>query len=719
MRKITTFFLLSTIGLLFTTQVVCQIKGLFDKEAPEFRATVIPTQEEGTVKLVFYFTHSKVTSLEGSIWLKDQGTSLSGAGENRMIRGLQSIHNRQQDTLLISGLKDYRFYTFGIDYKATTLVSSKFESKALVDSYRYEYSRNTQTQLTEKEAVTNKKVEPHPKTTNNPCQNPNLYVQVVPNGYCDADDRPAITIQCVNCQQSNWEFSVELRNANTVSDWQPLRFDGKTQVASGNAPRTEPLCAARPGVYYVRVLAKGENCPNPVIHNVGEAIAIADRSVVTESKSPYSSSSQIATNNGNAPILPDTCSVMARAFLYGNTIRGSVELVAGSPCSAFNPIAEVHYVHPGYRDIAAAPVQLKAGAIVPFEIVLDERDLNRNIQTIQIVTYIQPQAGQSIPLSSFWIKTGIPDNIAAKTPGNATLSASTNSSMPESFRKEELFETPSITQDIETISVKASDPNCTQLQDLSLVYMSGQPDKPLYISWLNPRCCQSDGCQYSIWAGENPDRLRILVDGSKRGSVIKELLPEMLQNDRYIEIVVNTSNGNRKAAYVLGEGPKYGIEEILAYRDRLNPQKSDALMIKKETNTKTGEVSGDLVARGFPGAAFEYAKPQNPIEDYQPCKYQRETMIVGDRPAEVGKKVMIQYDFDDKDYRYTLYLQPEGSNEWVIAPGTEELQKMPRFDLDIMPYHSGKYMILARKANSNWGCLAAPLEKALEVKVAE
>ncbi|MDX1942954.1 MAG: hypothetical protein SFU99_20490 [Saprospiraceae bacterium] len=717
MRKIITFFLLSAIGVFGNTPATAQIKGLFDKEAPEFRASIIPTQEEGTVQLVFYFTHSKASALEGSIWLKDQGTSLVGNGESRMIRGMQAINNRQQDTLLIRGLNNLHFYTFGIDYKTTSLVSSKFESKVLVDSYRYEYSKNNQPQLAVKEGNTNKTISQQPKPTITSCQNPNLYVQVSPDGYCGADDRPAITIQCVNCQQSNWEFSVELRNANASSDWQPLRFDGKMQYASGNAPRTEPLCNARPGVYYVRVIARGENCPNPVVHNVGEAIAIADKSVALESNSSNTLSSQTTPKNGI--ILPDTCAVMARAFLYGNTIRGSVELAAGSPCGAFNPYAEVHYVHPGYRDIAANPVQLKAGAIAPFEIVLDERDLNRNIQTIQVVTYIQPQAGQSIPMSSFWIKTGVPDNLTSKNPVNGNLSASSNQSMPESFRKEELFETPSITQDIETISVKASDPNCTPIQELSLVYMSGQPDKPLYISWLNPRCCQTDGCQYSIWAGENPDRLRILVDGSKRGSVIKELLPEMLPNDRYIEIVVNTSNGNRKAAYVLGEGPKYGIEEILAYRDRLNPQKSDALVIKKETNIKTGEVSGDLAARGFPGTAFEFTKPQNPIEDYQPCKYQRETLMVGDKPVEIGKKVTIQYDFDDKDYRYTLYLQPEGSSEWVIAPGTEELQKMPRFDLDIMPYHSGKYMVLARKVNSNWGCLAAPLEKAIEVKVVE
>lgn len=720
MKKLITCSLLLSASLFFATQAIGQIKGLFDKEEPEFRATIVPNAEEGTVLLVYYYTHSKATSLEASLWMKDQGTSLAGSGENKLLRGLQEIGNRQQDTLVINGLKNLHFYSFGIDYKTTTLVSSKFESKVLVGSYRYEFTSKNQPQPTVREEMTSKAVEPQIKTSNNnPCQNPNLYVQVENNGYCGLEDRPAIVIQCVNCQQTNWEFSVEVRNANSLDDWRPLRFDGKSQPASGNAPRTEPLCTVKPGVYYVRVLASGENCPTPVVHNVGTAVAIADRNVVMETTQPTYLPQ--VSNNTSSQILPDTCITMARAFLYGNTLRGSVELAAGSPCGSLNPFAEVHYVHPGYRDIAAPPVNLKPGAIAPFEITLDDRDLNRSIQTIQVVTYIRPNVSTPpIATSAFWIKATDPGTVAIKGPNNQNLSASAdNNPLPESFRKEELFESPSMTQDIETISVKASDPNCTPVQELSLVYMSGQPDKPLYISWLNPRCCQTDGCKYSIWAGETPDRLRILVDGSKRGSVIKELLPDMLPTDRYIEIVVNTSNGNRKAAYVLGEGPKYGIEEIIAYRDRINPPKSDPIVATKETTIKSGStIGGDLTARGLPEtAAFEYIKPQNPIEEFQPCKYQRETMVVGDKPAEVGKKLMIQYDFADKDYRYTLYLQPEGSTEWVIAPGTEELQKNPRFDLDIMPFHAGKYIVLVKKANSNWGCLAAPLEKAIELKV--
>lgn len=721
MKKVITCSLLLVTSLIWATHIQGQIKGLFEKEEPEFRATIVPTDEEGTVQLVYYFTHSKITSIEASLWMKDQGTSLAGSGESKLLRGLREIGNRQQDTIVISGLKNLHFYTFGIDYKTTTLVSSKFESKVLVGSYRYEFVPKNQSQPAVREEMTRKSVEPQIKIYNNPCQNPNLYVQVENNGYCGTEDRPAIVVQCANCEQSNWEFSVEVRNANSLDNWQPLRFDGKSQPASGNAPRTEPLCTVRPGVYYVRVLARGENCPTPVVHNVGTAVAVADRSVVMENNEPAYVPQ--ASNNANMPkqILPDTCIAMARAFLQGNTIRGSVELAAGSPCGALNPFAEVHYVHPGYRDIAVPPINLKPGAIAPFEITLDERDLNRNIQTIQVITYIRPDVSTPpIATSAFWIKATDPGTLAIKGPVNQNLSASAdNNPLPESFSKEELFETPAMTQDIETISVKASDPNCTPVQELSLVYMSGQPDKPLYISWLNPRCCQTDGCKYSIWAGETPDRLRILVDGSKRGSVIKELLPDMLPTDRYIEIVVNTSNGNRKAAYVLGEGPKYGIEEIMAYRDRVNPPKSDPLVVTKETTIKSGTaMGGDLAARGAAeSVVFEYTKPQNPIEDFQPCKYQRETMVVGDKPAEVGKKLMIQYDFSDKDYRYTLYMQPEGSAEWVIAPGTEELQKNPRFDLDIMPFHAGKYIVLAKKANSNWGCLAAPLEKAIEVKV--
>ncbi len=724
MKKRITCFLLLIAGLLDVTQVFGQIKGLFDKETPAFFANILPTGQEGVVKLVFYFTHSKVNSIEASVWMKDQGASLSGGGVSTLVRGLQMTGNRQQDTVLISGLRNGNFYSFGIDYKTTTLVSFKFESQVLVGSYRYEYIGDNQPTLATRDEMTRKSGEPQNKNVANPCQNPNLFVQLESNGYCSVEDRPAILIQCVNCEQSNWEFSVEVRNANVQENWQPLRYDGKMQAASGNAPRIEPLCAVRPGVYYVRVVARGKNCSTPVVHNLSVAVPIADRSVTKELGTSDLTLPDNPVNFMNVG-LPDTCAVRARAALYDNVIRGTVELLAGSPCGALNPIAEVRYVHPGYRDIAAPPLRLIAGAIAPFEIVLDERDLNRNIQTLQVISYIKPSSNQdAFPMGSFWIKAGNPGDMAAKTvpvPNqnpNPNYAAPADRTMPESFSKEELFETPAMMQDIETISVSASDPNCTQIQELSLVYMSGQPDKPLYISWLNPRCCQTEGCKYSIWAGETPDRLRILVDGSKRGSVIKELLPEMLPTDRYIEIVVNTTNGSRKAAYVLGEGPKYGIEEILAYRDRLNPQKSDPVVVKKETNTTTGEVSGDLVARGMPPAGFSYAKPENPIENYQPCKYQREMLLVGDKPAEVGKKLTIQYDFTDNDYRYTLYLQPEGAGEWVIAPGTEELQKEPRFDLDITPYHAGKYMVLVRKANSNWGCLAAPLEKAIEVKVA-
>lgn len=719
MRKIAILCTVLAFSLFVVTVASAQIKGFFDKEEPDFRATILPTEEAGTVLLVFYFTHSKINALEGSLWMKDQGTSLSGSGEPTMLRGLQTLGNRQQDTLRISGLKQMHFYTFGIDYKTSTLVTSKFESKVLVGSYRYEYvpGANAPSQPTAREELATKSPA---RPTTVPCQNPDLYVQVDPNGYCAADDRPAIRLQCQNCTGTEWTFSVELRNANTNEDWRPLRTDGRMQIAAGNAPRTEPLCTLRPGVYYARVLAQGENCSTPVIHNVNSAIAIADRSVLLETTSASQPSQQTQMTAKSPTALPDTCVVMARAGLYGNTIRGTVELAANSPCGTLAPFAEVHYVHPGYRDIAAEPVQLRAGAIAPFEIVLDERDLKRSIQPIQVVTYVKPDPYlQPFPMGAFWIKAGEPaqqpaTTLAAKTPINTNAPA-----LPQAYSREELFDTPSISQDIETISVRASDPNCTPIQELSLVYMSGQPDKPLYISWLNPRCCQSEGCRYSIWAGETPDRLKLLIEGSKRGAVIKELLPDMLSTDHYIEIVVNTSNGNRKAAYVLGEGPKYGIEEILAYRDRLNPQKSDPVVMEKTTNAQTGEVSGDLVARGVPAAntAFEYAKPQNPISDFQPCKYERETLVLGDKPIEPGKKLLIQYDFSDKNYRYTLYFQPEGNTEWVLAPGTSELQKEPRFDLDITPYHAGKYIVLVRKANSTWGCLATTPEKAVEVKV--
>ncbi len=735
--------LILTISLLLVCQANAQIKGLFEKEEPVFNASIIPTAERGTVKLVFYFTHSKASSIEASFWLRDEGTGVSSTGSNTLVRGLRETYNRQQDTITITGLQDQHFYTFGVDYRSSGFIASKFETTTLKSSYRYE---------SEAVGSVNDAEFARQETKAAPCQNPDLFVQVQSGGYCGKENRPAVQIQCMNCEGKTWEFDVQLRTATT--GWISLRADGSSQTAIGGGIRVEPLCTLEPGTYYVRVLAKGANCTTPITHNVGSFVTIEDHND-THQNATLQERSVSMNLEKDIPTLPDTCEVRAQASLQGKALKGTLQLANNSSCSAYYPYAIVHYVHPGHRDLSTRPIALIAGASVPFEIMLDERDLSRNIHTMQVVTYArQHPNGEGIPMSAFWIKAndvqlaahnptiaspttgakaGNQPNIVQTYDNQNVTTANPTQANPPVNTNEAAYEDISLIEDFQTINVKATDLNCNQIQDLNVVFFSnqqGQADRPLYITWMNPRCCQEDGCKYTVWAGENPDRLRILVEGSKRGVFIRELLQDLLSTDTYIEISVKTTSGNRKAAYVLGKGALYGIESLADYRDQLRPQESDALVAQVETQpqmiTKGGSntptsmdqpmVGGDLSNR-MPGNSFAYEKAQRDVTKYSPCKYARELLVVGDRPAAQGNQVKIQYDFSDKEYRYTLYLQPENASEWVLAPGTKEMQENPVFNLQITPQHAGKYVLLVHKAASSWGCLAAPLDQAIEIKV--
>lgn len=713
-----------------------QIKGLFEKEAPVFSASVVPTSENGTVLVIFYFTHSKATSIETSVWLRDEGTNLGSNGTATLLRGLKEIGNRQQDTLVVKGLTPQHFYTFGLDYRSVGFMTSKFTSTVLKSDFRYESPVRKDVMV---------KDEPQKESIAAPCQNPDIFVQIEPNGYCGAEDRPAVQVQCMNCKGVNWDFSVQMRSENGA--WESLRTDGLSQAAAGNGVRVEPLCTVLPGTYYVRVLARGENCPNSIVHNVGTPVVIrSNQSTSNQSTSTFSA-------KGATLSLPDTCVVRTIAYKEGNNIKGTMELSASSPCGTYHPYATVQYVHPGYRDITTKPVWLTAGAKTPFEIPLDSRDMTRRIQTLQIVTYISPEANaEGIPMGAYWIKASDtkPSEqgslILSGTPTNETTIKPAEKNGTDAYEQ-----TPNLTADanelgneMEEVTVRASDPNCNQIQDLRMVYFTNQADRPLYVSWMNPRCCQEDGCKYTVWAGEDPDHLRILVEGSKRGTFIKELVQDLTTTDTYVEIGVKTSNGTRKAAYVIGEGAKYGIEEILSYRDRLKPQKADPIVVETEvplqnqptaskdnkpilqdpvkSNPTTGMVGGDLAARGGTltppnSVGVMYQKSQLLLTDFKPCKYPRETLVVGNRPAKEGEQVKIQYDFTDKEYRYTLYLQPQNSTEWFVAPGTKELQESPIFDLKVTQFYTGKYVILVKKAEAAWGCLAQPIEQPIEIQV--
>lgn len=90
MKNLTTIVAFFAFNLLLITSLSAQIKGLFEREDPVFHASVYPTEQEGSVMLVYHFTHSKISEMNISVWLRDQGTGLSGQGANQLIRGLRS-----------------------------------------------------------------------------------------------------------------------------------------------------------------------------------------------------------------------------------------------------------------------------------------------------------------------------------------------------------------------------------------------------------------------------------------------------------------------------------------------------------------------------------------------------------------------------------------------------------------------------------------------------
>lgn len=681
--------------------------GFFDKEAPVFHTSIVPTADSGTVMMVYHYTHSKASSIEASVWIKDLGTKLLGNGVKKLVRGLRETGNRQQDTLLLEGLSDLHFYNIGLDYRNPNSLTRKFTSKVIEEGYQYRYVARFA--MAKKETIKEAQTVIPPinfqesTITQDPCQDPRISVMFAQSGYCGDADRPAIQVECVNCDQRNWQFSVELRTA--YGNWQPLRLDGRPQAAYGNSVRTEPLCTLQPETYYARVMAWGDHCSSPIIANLSAPIIIPG----AQNTTAIPPIPPAMTERG--PAIPDTCVVYANAQLVGNILRGTVELPANSPCASFEPYAKLRYLHPGYRDINVDNLELFAGSIVPFELTLDAKDLTRGIHPVQVAVFVDVD-NRSIAVGSFWIKaeTDPVPVLPAEEPlvlqpikdPYATQPSSGEVMASRGGTEDTYYDETLLDESMDTISVRASDPNCTQIQNLQLVYDPAVPNQPLYISWLSPRCCQEEGCGYSVWVGK-PGQLKLLVSGSKSGAVIRELLPQLQANDDYFEVVVKTSNGSRKAAYVLGEGPKYGFEEILAYQDRFNPPKSEPVVFNKGTTLVPTTVS--------------YQKPQRPISDFKPCRIHRDFKVEGDQPITSGDVVKLKYDFAASGYEYTLYHQPAGDKEWVVAPGTQQLQSSPNFEIEAESIHNGKYLILSYKPDKNWGCLSAPLDKAISLEI--
>lgn len=763
MTKSSTCFVLLFVGLLVSTMLPAQndiLKGIFEKEAPEFQATIIPTGSKGEVRLAVYFTHSKLDELEISFWIKDNGTLLNADGDRRLVSDLQKLGNRQQDTILINGLKEQHVYTIGADFRRPQALSGKFSSQDLKQGYRYDYQEPMQpNQARVVDAMTKSPASSEPIRPSVICEDPIIEVRADPAGYCGAENRPAVLVQCVNCQGKEWEFSVEVKPA--MGRWQPLRYDGKRQPAVGMGLRTEPLCTLSPGTYQVQVLAWGENCPNPIVRSLPTNIVIPhpqleQPAVARRQNTPPAKSMEIFK-------MPDTCFVEGQAVLNGKAINGTLTLSPYSPCADLRPYAEIVYVHPGHRNITLDKLPLIPGAAVPFEIPLDIRDMSRGIHTIQVVAFVKEnEYADGVPLESFWMRATPPDELSAgintdEAMGTAAPTSPTRPQYPpvtrsaepygnetqinnrpgfgddvqartatpnpsEGFDNQEMYIDPELMEStINEVQVTATDPNCTPIQDLRVVFDSNQPTKPLFMSWLNPRCCQVEGCTYTVWAGPDPKQLSLLMKGKKSGAVISEVLQGTRAYDKYYEVVVETGNGVRKAAYALGTGPMYGIEEILDYHDLLYPPapaRVEAIVGSPAADANTTTKSGDIES----AVLLNPVIPELPITEFDVCKYQRATELVSDEPIEVGDEVAIRYDFKDSRYRYTLYHLAVGSDEWVIAPGTTELQEGSEFKMIAQPYHAGKYVILSYKpssGNSGWGCLSMPVDEAIELKVNE
>jgi hypothetical protein len=756
--KFSITILTAALASMLTFTVTAQsdlFEGVLNKEEPVFTPVLETMQREGVAKLVYYFTHPRATSIEASIWIKDLGPNLAGEGEKRLVRGLKEVGNRNMDTILIDGLKTGHFYAIGVDYRYSNSLARKFSTKVLREAYRFEKESFQARSIAET-------VQEKPQVPSSvPCVNPDLFVKIDPAGYCGTQNRPAVLIRCENCHGKSWEFSVEAKTE--YGNWQPLRSDGMAHSALGASVRTEPLCVLSPGTYYLRVLAWGENCKTPVINTIGTGITIGAQGTqpVSSFSEPPSPPSYNQVNGLKRMEVPASCGVVANAQLEGTYIKGSVELPVGSDCADWRSHVMITYSHPGYRDINLEAIPLYSGIVMPFEIELDQQDMQRGIHTLKAIVYITKGGDpRPIPAETFWIRAeennrsnsvinpGItaynqPSSIQDPGVRGSTMNSPSEYEVyqPESPAmqgtitksgvewEEDFSIDPSLYDDeqVDALQVTATDPNCTQILDLQLVASPTQPTKPLYVSWLSPRCCQEEGCEYSVWAGKSPQELSLVVKGNKPGATVSELLPGNATDAQYYEIVVRTSNGTRKAAYIAGQGPIYGVEAVLSYRDRFQPQKSDPVVGTRNYQATKSGVGGGLENR-MGGAAERpadyddasaglYRQPQMPISKFRPCKYKRETMIEAELPVYEGDEVKISYDFKEPGHQYTLYHQPQGESEWYIAPGTTELQSTPEFDMEVMSHHSGKYLMLIYKSSKNWGCLSAPMNESFDLNV--
>lgn len=735
-----------------------QIEELLERETPQFQLTILPLGEEGSIEIEVYFSHSRLSNLEASFWMIARGDNRLNNGVQKMIAPLQRMNNREPAIIKIEGLKNNDFYAFGIDYRRISpILNTKFTTRLLQEGYQYQYTpiSNNITNTREENIIFSNKEFSNKNIIE--CESPKLTLQIESEGYCQDNTMPAILIN--NPINQMWEFTIETRTQNT--DWRPLLPSGKRQKAEGAVTRIEPLCLLNSGIHSLRVLAWGEGCTRPVIIEAQQPILIGAAYAYTSTDKADIPTNYELPRVVPTPTLPDTCIVRGKAEIIGNSLVGSVELDKYSLCGTFSPYTIIRYVNPSHRDLVLEPIPLELGKSVAFEFKLEAQDLARTIHPVNVITYIRDHATKEDRImSAFWIRSNQPklsdivvhsdqkeDNeiltrtytdrpinppvdLTAKSPNTTTSNRSEDmTGAPKSYKHGE----PTIEEEINTFSVVATDPNCTPINDLRMVYDLNRSNKPLYISWINPRCCQEDGCEYTVWSGKTPDQLNLVIKGFKPGAVIKEILDPNRTEDTYYEVVVKTKNGNRKAAYLIGEGAKYGIEEILEIHDRYKPVKSDSLKFIKANQDKANVAPKSTFTpkSGSSGATFRwdddsnaststqpvkadinYVKPKLPITKFQPCKSQEQIQVVAkQQPIQVGDKITIQYNYDREGYKYTLYFQPEHNTEWVIAPQTQELSSKAQFTFQVDKQHFGDYKMLLYKVDKGWGCLTPALSE--------
>lgn len=382
---------------------------------------------------------------------------------------------------------------------------------------------------------------------------------------------------------------------------------------------------------------------------------------------------------------PADCRVRGVAILDAVRIRGTLELAPASSCFDFQPFARLRYVHPEYRDLHIREIPLQRGRKVPFEFILDSRDLARAIQFVQVVVYVRSASGADpVPVSSFWLE--VPTSKKAH-PEQAT--SPEGSFLPLSSQ-----------------SRKVEDLPCDEIRNLTLENHPAQPTAPTVLSWDQPACCRDKACTFAVWGGQAPEELRLLTHGQAAGSRIHKILDGLYPEDTFFELIVETPAGDRHA---FCQKP---LRELI-------PTPTPSPPVLESVPEKSTPPSEENLPQSPEAVVESLALKQArlSVTDFAPCRYERTLAPSGNHIHSAGEPIEIRYDHDRKGYRYTLYFSPAKAKEWYLAPGTTEMQEKPAFRFRAAPEYSGKYLILVYKPAKKWGCLSSEVDEALQLQI--